>query len=590
LTVDNVNNKPTLNAVPVVVHIVTFNHAETIVPCLNALVESSHGVLGESLWIYLTDNASTDATWQVLQELPVQSGIILRRESKNLGFTGAHNLGLLFLENHNAEYLLLLNPDVAVSRECISRLVTTLELDSSAASAVPKLLRATPDLKPRIPAELDAAGMVVTKECRHFDRGAAELDRGQYDLPEYVFGGTGACLLLRRRAIEDAAYHEPTLRPEKRLFDDSFFAYREDAELAWRLQRLGWNCCYVPSATALHVRRVTPERREILPSEINALGVQNRFLLQLLHLDSGYFSMLPPTLLRNAMVIAACFTVERGSLAGLKRAWELRADSLKKRQWLTTKAKIPGHFVLRWFLETSRRHLRPEIEATNPTASSAASIDIIVINFNSGQRLLRCLQHLAQIELPMPLRIIVVDNGSHDGSASRLEPLFFGIERISFIHSELNLGFAGGIRRAAATSDAELLLLLNPDIELTQESLQKLVECLGKFPSLAGVAPVLIHDDGTPQASFSARLLPRFGAAIAELLLIHRIWPNNPWSSAWRIDREPRIHNYLYATEQDSLPSTSGSDPLACNAVSSRRDGGLTHSLIANTIIVECSS
>ena len=53
---------------------------------------------------------------------------------------------------------------------------------------------------------------------------------------------------------------------EGEFFDEPFFAYREDADVAWRAQLLGWDCLYVPAAVAEHVRRVVPERRGSLPA------------------------------------------------------------------------------------------------------------------------------------------------------------------------------------------------------------------------------------------------------------------------------------------------------------------------------------
>ena len=52
-------------------------------------------------------------------------------------------------------------------------------------------------------------------------------------------------------------------------FDNDFFAYREDADLAWRAQLYGWRCLYTPKAIAYHVRHVLPEKRSALPALIN---------------------------------------------------------------------------------------------------------------------------------------------------------------------------------------------------------------------------------------------------------------------------------------------------------------------------------
>src|SRR5207253_10520458 len=89
-----------------------------------------------------------------------------------------------------------------------------------------------------------------------------------------IFGPSGAAAMYRRKALEDAAI-------AGQYFDEDFFAYREDADLAWRCRLLGWTSIYVPGALAQHRRRVTPERRAELPKDINYHSVKNRFLLRI---------------------------------------------------------------------------------------------------------------------------------------------------------------------------------------------------------------------------------------------------------------------------------------------------------------------
>ena len=64
------------------------------------------------------------------------------------------------------------------------------------------------------------------------------------------------------------------------FFDEDFFAYREDADVAWRAQLMGWSCLYTPQVVALHARWVTPERFKQLPDEINRHSIRNRFLMR----------------------------------------------------------------------------------------------------------------------------------------------------------------------------------------------------------------------------------------------------------------------------------------------------------------------
>ena len=79
---------------------------------------------------------------------------------------------------------------------------------------------------------------------------------------QWVFGATGAAAMFRRSFVEAVSV-------DGEFFDEDFFSYREDADLAWRAQVMGWKCLYTPAAVAWHVRRVTPERREQLPLVIN---------------------------------------------------------------------------------------------------------------------------------------------------------------------------------------------------------------------------------------------------------------------------------------------------------------------------------
>src|SRR5439155_16165933 len=137
-----------------------------------------------------------------------------------------------------SEYVLVLNPDTVLRPNFIEELIHALDARPDAASASGKLLRMDSTT-------IDSTGIVMLRSQRHLDRGADEPDIGQFDKPEDIFGASGAAAMYRRPALEDA-------RIDDEYFDEDFFAYREDADLAWRLRLLGWNSIYVPSAVALH--------------------------------------------------------------------------------------------------------------------------------------------------------------------------------------------------------------------------------------------------------------------------------------------------------------------------------------------------
>ena len=117
---------------------------------------------------------------------------------------------------------------------------------------------------------LDTTGMVGRRNWRVLDRSAESPARGTDLHDAYVFGASGAAAVYRRAMLDDVAF-------DGEFFDEAFFAFREDVDLAWRAQMLGWSCRYVPAALARHRRRVTPGRRRSLPSRINRLSVANRW-------------------------------------------------------------------------------------------------------------------------------------------------------------------------------------------------------------------------------------------------------------------------------------------------------------------------
>ena len=100
------------------------------------------------------------------------------------------------------------------------------------------------------------AGQAVA--MRHFDRGWRQPDERQFDHAEYVFGATAAAALYRRDMIEDISI-------QGEFYDPDFFIYREDADVAWRAQLMGWKCMYAPYARGYHVRKVLPGNRRALP-------------------------------------------------------------------------------------------------------------------------------------------------------------------------------------------------------------------------------------------------------------------------------------------------------------------------------------
>lgn len=334
----------------VFIHIVTWNSAETIAACVERARVQEGFTLGENLFIRITDNASHDDTISIVRGL-IQPGVSVVQNTENLGFCAAHNQGIGEFLRVGCTAFLVLNPDVGMEPACVRAMAERLSDESRVGLVTPKLLRALPSLDPIYPHVLDAAGMVLTRSLRHFDRGAGDWDRHQYEQGECVFGGTGACLLLSRACVHDLCIPKsisdedvwaiyPQLRKDAadrpQLFDEAFFAYREDADLSWRAKSRAWSCWYEPSARGNHVRVVTPERRASLPALLNRYSVRNRFLLQLNNwrLQDGVLSFFWGIIIRNLMVVVGVYIWEKSSIAGLHEAKRLAKRALEIRRWI----------------------------------------------------------------------------------------------------------------------------------------------------------------------------------------------------------------------------------------------------------------
>jgi GT2 family glycosyltransferase len=318
--------------------VVTHDHAPTLPACL----ESVAGLDPAPDEVVVVDNASTDGSADLVASRETD-GVRLVRESSNTGFAAAVNHGLRLT---TSPWVLLLNPDCAPRSDFAAQLLAAARdrpEHETIGSVTGRLIRASDaDLTPSD--TLDAAGMVVTPEGRHFDRGAGEPDDGRYHRPAWVFGGTGAATLFRRAALDDIAY------PDGQVLAESFFAYREDAELAWRLGWRGWRCLYAPDAAAVHGRGFRPEGGRRGHQPVNRLSVRNRFLLRIHCADLGWhLRCFPWWKIRDLAVIGACLTIERSSWPGLVEVWRGRADAVARRRWVLSRRTVRSRQMSRWF-------------------------------------------------------------------------------------------------------------------------------------------------------------------------------------------------------------------------------------------------
>lgn len=309
--------------IKVAVNIVTFNSAGDIAACLESLKQQTF----QDFEIHILDNASTDDTLKIIEPFDVR---YLARAPVNTGFCKAHNE---LARRFPSEYVLFLNPDTVLATSFIEELAGALESNRAAASVTGKLLRM--DGK-----TIDSTGIVMLREQRHLDRGADQQDVGQFEQPEEIFGPSGAAAMYRRSALDDVAINS-------QYFDEDFFAYREDADLAWRCRLFGWTSFYVPAAVARHRRRVTPERRGELPKEINYHSVKNRFLLRFNNMTGSLYRRdFWPITKRDAAVVGYVFLREWSSIPAVFYVIRHLPRLLRKRRSIQTRRRADP---IAWF-------------------------------------------------------------------------------------------------------------------------------------------------------------------------------------------------------------------------------------------------
>ncbi len=318
----------------VAVTIVTHHSGHYIGRCLKSVFAQT----GVEVEVVVVDNSSSDDTLARLE--PFRNRIRLLHNQTQVGFAAAQNQAI---RETRADWILCLNPDVELERDFIARLLEAVEARAHVGVACGKLLRMAPDGRRRIPQLLDSTGIYFTPLLRHLDRGSNQPDAGQYEQLQYVFGATGAAALYRRAMIDDVSV-------TGEFFDEDFFAYREDADLAWRAQLAGWRCLYVPQAVGKHVRRAFPQNRRQLPDFINRHTTKNRFLMRAKNMGWAlYWRMFIPMKLRDLGIVAYCLLRERTSLPAFAWLWRNRKRIWEKRRAVQAQRRISDVELARWF-------------------------------------------------------------------------------------------------------------------------------------------------------------------------------------------------------------------------------------------------
>jgi GT2 family glycosyltransferase len=151
-----------------------------------------------------------------------------------------------------------------------------------------------------------------------------------------------------------------------------------------------------------------------------------------------------------------------------------------------------------------------------------ADITIVIVTFNSGSFIRRCLEAIEAGSRGIPLNTIVIDNNSTDRSAE----IAAQFPWVRVVRRTSNQGFASAVNLGLSLADSDYTLLLNPDTVVTEGSIQSMMDYMETHQDVACVAPQLLHFDGTVQPS--CREFPGVKTILGELLLVpwlRRVFP-----------------------------------------------------------------
>jgi GT2 family glycosyltransferase len=314
--------------------LVTWNSAPYLPRCLAGMRQQTYS----RTELIVVDNASADDSAAQCEA----AGATVIKNADNRGFSAAVNQGI---EAARGELILLVNPDCYLTPEYTTRLVAALEDAGDDFGAATGLLVRARGHAIEPTSEVDSLGILMTRSGRHFDLGQGSPVSALANASRWVevFGVSGAAAMYRKSFLDDVAI-------EGKAFDEDFFAYREDADLAWRGRLFGWRALCEPRAVAHHVRRVTPEARVQLPASINMHSVKNRFLLRLKN-QGRYLALrnAPFELARDLVVMAATVMVETSSLAAFGWLWRNRRRVMTTRRIIQARRKVSDRALARWF-------------------------------------------------------------------------------------------------------------------------------------------------------------------------------------------------------------------------------------------------
>lgn len=415
--------------------IVTYNSAATIGPCLSSVLAS----LRRGDEVAIIDNNSRDATLEIVASLTpaLSTGIVkIIANPANRGYSAAANQGI---RAATAPFIALLNPDTIVTPSWMEHLATHFTSDRVGAVGPVSNFSAR-----RQSVDQHWQGPLPTGIGP--DEAATRLYAWNHGKSEKADLLVGFCLMLRRDIVEQLGG-----------LDERLFLGNDDLELSWRLRLHGYELRIATDVFIYH------EGQHSFRSEPEStVGRLVRESSDSLHriLETSYGHGRVPT------------PVELWGVDWFAPPCGEFNDSVRFHQAVS----LPRAVYL-------------------PTPENHPLVSIVILTYNQRSYTEECLASIAR-HTPEPHEIIMVDNGSADGTVAWLSSLVDSDSRYRLIVNDENRGFAAGCNQGLAVARGEYLVLLNNDVVVTPEWLAGLIECHRTEPRVGIVGPLTNNASG----------------------------------------------------------------------------------------------
>jgi len=279
----------------------------------------------------VVDNASTDNSLKIIEREYPSARII--KNPENLGYCKSVNLGIRI---SSGKYILTLNFDLILENRFLEEMVKAMESDPEIGSVSGKLLKLLEGQKTKI---IDSTGHIIYRNRVVKNRGSGEMDKGQYDHREYIFGVCGAAPLFRKKMLEEIKWQDEYL-------DEDFISGYDDVDIDWRANLAGWKAFYTPYAVAYHVRGGAFVK---ISRKWRFLNFRNRYLLMLKNDTWNNILKDLPQILLFELGMLFSMIVQLHLIQVIFNFFRLLPKFLKKRQFIQSNRKASPKEIRKWF-------------------------------------------------------------------------------------------------------------------------------------------------------------------------------------------------------------------------------------------------